>query len=108
MNIGDKGFNVTRSLHEFIATARGSDKEFCIMPLNNEGNNICMAADVPNTKDGIKNYYRHAIKFNNISGSMRIRKWLDIGKLKQVGPRFRMYLQSKRVLTATSRARVPA
>jgi hypothetical protein len=35
------------------------------------------------------------IKFNNINGSMRIRTSMDIGKLKQAGSAFRMYLQSK-------------
>jgi hypothetical protein len=37
------------------------------------------------------------IKFNNINGSMRIRTSMDIGKLKQAGSAFRMYIQSKRV-----------
>jgi hypothetical protein len=97
MKSGDAGFNVARSLKEFIAAVRESDKEFSILPLSKEGNNICRAADVPNTKDGIINYYRHVIKFNNINGSMRIRPSMDIGKLKQAGSAFRMYLQSKRV-----------
>jgi hypothetical protein len=97
MKSGYAGFNVARSLKEFIAAARESDKEFSILPLSKEGNNICRAAYVPNTKDGIGNYYRHVIKFNNINGSMRIRISMDIGKLKQAGSAFRMYLQSKRV-----------
>jgi hypothetical protein len=95
MKSGDAGFNVARSLKEFIATARESDKEFSILPLGKEGNNICRAADVPNTKDGIGKYYRHVIKFNNSNGSMRIRTSMDIGKLKQAGSAFWMYLQSK-------------
>jgi hypothetical protein len=97
MKSGDAGFNVARSLKEFIAAARESDKEFSILPLSKEGNNIFRAADVPNTKDGIGNYYRHVIKFNNINVSMRIRTSMDIGRLKQAGSAFRMYLQSKRV-----------
>jgi hypothetical protein len=97
MKSGDAGFNLARSLKEFIAAARESDKEFSILPLSKEGNNICRAADVPNTKDGIGNYYLHVIKFNNINGSMRIRTLMDIGRLKQAGSAFRMYLQSKRV-----------
>jgi hypothetical protein len=97
MKSGDAGFNVARNLKEFIVAARESDKEFSILPLSKEGNNICRAADVPNTKDGIINYYRHVIKFNNINGSMRIRTSMDIGRLKQAGSAFRMYLQSKRV-----------
>jgi hypothetical protein len=96
MKSGDAGFNLARSLKEFIAAAIESDKEFSILPLIKEGNNICRAADVPNTKEGIGHYYRHVIKFNNINGSMRIRTSMDIGRLKQAGSAFRMYLQSKR------------
>jgi hypothetical protein len=97
MKSGDAGFNVALSLKEFIAAARESDKEFSILPLRKDGNNICRAADVPNTKDGIRDYYRHVTKFNNINGSMRITTSMDIGRLKQAGSAFRMYLQSKRV-----------
>jgi hypothetical protein len=97
MKIGDKGFNVAKSMKEFIAAARESDNEFSIMPINNECDNICRATDVTNTKDGIGKYYRHVIKFNNTNGSMRIRTSMDIGKLKQAGSVFRTYLQAKRV-----------
>jgi hypothetical protein len=97
MKSGDAGFNVAWSLKGFIAAARESDKEFSILPLSKKGNNICRAADVPNTNDGIGNYYQHVIKFNNINGSMRIRTSMDIGRLQQAGSAFRMYLQSKRV-----------
>jgi hypothetical protein len=96
MKSGDAGFNIARSLKEFIAAARESDKELSILPLSKEGNNICRAEDVPNTKDGIRNYYRHVIKFNNSNGSMRIRTSMDIGRLKQAGSAFWMYFQSKR------------
>jgi hypothetical protein len=95
--IGDAGFNVARSLKEFIAAARENDKEFCILPLSKEGNNICRAANVPNTKDGIGNYYRRVININNINGSMRIRTSIYIGRLKQASSALWMYLQSKRV-----------
>jgi hypothetical protein len=64
------------------------------MPIHNEGDNLCRATDVPNTKEGIGKYYRH-IKFNNINSSIRIRTSMDIGKLKQAGSAFRMYLQAK-------------
>jgi hypothetical protein len=97
MKSGDAGFKVARSLKEFIAAARERYKEFSILPLIKEGNNICRAEDVPNTKDGIGNHYRHMIKFKNINGSMRIRTSMDIRKLKQAGSAFRVYLQSKRV-----------
>jgi hypothetical protein len=85
MKIGKNGFNVARSLKDFIASARESDKEFSITPINNEGDNLCRATDVPNTKNGIRKYYRHVIKFNNSNGSMRIRTSMDIVKLKQAG-----------------------
>jgi hypothetical protein len=97
MKIGDKGFNVAKSLKDFIAAARESDKEFSIMHINNEGDNLCRVTDVMNTKDGIGKYYRHVIKFDNINGSMRIRTSMDIGKLKQAGSAFRTYIQAKKV-----------
>jgi hypothetical protein len=97
MKISDKSFNIARSLKEFIAAARESDKEFSIMHINNEGDNLCRATDILNTKDGIGKYYQHVIKCNNINGSMRIRTSMDIGKLKQAGSEFRTYLQAKRV-----------
>jgi hypothetical protein len=97
MKIGDKSFNVEKSLKEFTAAARESDKEFSFMPIPNEGDNICRTTDVPNTKEGIGKYYRHVIKFNNINGSMRIRTSMDIIKLRQAGSAFRMNLQTKRV-----------
>jgi hypothetical protein len=67
------------------------------MPLSGIGNNLCYAADIPNSKEGIEGYYRHAIKFNNVHVSMRIRTSLDIGKLKRPGTSFRWYLDDKRV-----------
>jgi hypothetical protein len=97
MKIGNKGFNVARSLKEFIAAARESDKEFNIMPINNECDNLCRATNVSNTKDGIGKYYRHVINFNNINGTMWIRTSMDIRKLKQAGSAFRTYLRTKRV-----------
>jgi hypothetical protein len=66
--IGDKGFNVVRSLKDFIAMARESDTECSIIPLNNEGDNICRVTNLPNTKDGIGMFYHHVLKFNNING----------------------------------------
>jgi hypothetical protein len=67
------------------------------MPINNEGENLFMATNVSNTKDGIEKYYRHLIKLDNINGSMRIRTSMNIGKLKQAGSAFHTYLQAKRV-----------
>jgi hypothetical protein len=67
------------------------------MPLSGIGNNLCYAADIPNSKEGIEGRYRHTIKFNNVNGSMRICTSLDIGKLKRPGTSFRRYLDDKRV-----------
>jgi hypothetical protein len=97
MKIDDNGLNVAISLKEFIAVARERDNEFSIMPINNEGDNLCRATDVTNTKDSIGKYYRHVIKFNNINCSVRIRRSMDIGKLKQARSAFCMYLQANRV-----------
>jgi hypothetical protein len=77
--------------------ARATDEEFTLMPLSGIGNNLCYAADVPNSKEGIEGYYRHAIKFNNVNGTMRIRILLDIGKLKRPRTAFHHYLDDKRV-----------
>jgi hypothetical protein len=63
-----KGFNVARSLKQFLAAAREQDDEFTILPLSGIGNNLCISADAPNTKVGIDQYYRHEVKFNNVNG----------------------------------------
>jgi hypothetical protein len=62
--------------------ARATDEDFTLMPVSGIGNNLCYAADILNSKEGIEGYYRHAIKFNNVNGTMRILTSLDIGKLK--------------------------
>jgi hypothetical protein len=49
-----KGLNVTRALKQFLAAAREQDDEFTILPLSGIGNNLCISAAVPNTKDGIE------------------------------------------------------
>jgi hypothetical protein len=66
------------------------------MPLSGMGNNLCHEADIPNSKEGIEGYYRHAIKFNNVNGTMCIRTSLDMGKLKRPGSSFHRYLDDKR------------
>jgi hypothetical protein len=68
-----KGFNVSRALKQFIAAAREQDDEFTILPLSGIGNNLCISADVPNTKDGIEQYFCHQVKFNNVNGKLSIR-----------------------------------
>jgi hypothetical protein len=54
MKGNSKGFNVARALKKFLAAVREQDDEFTILPLSGIGNNLCISADVPNTKDGIK------------------------------------------------------
>jgi hypothetical protein len=76
---------------------RATDEQFTLIPLSGIGNNLCYPADIPNSKEGIEGYYRHAIKFNNVNGTMRIHTSLDIGKLKRPGTSFRRYLDDKRV-----------
>jgi hypothetical protein len=49
-----KVFNVARALKKFLAAERQQDNEFMILPLSGIGNNLCISADVPNTKDGIE------------------------------------------------------
>jgi hypothetical protein len=78
-----KGFNVARSLKKFLAPAREQDDEFTIIPLSGIGNNLCISADVPNTKVGIEQYFRHEVKFNNVNGRPRIGAPKDIGQLKR-------------------------
>jgi hypothetical protein len=52
-----KGFNVARGIKQFIAAARAIDKDFCLLPLGSQDNNLCIPADVPNLKEGILKYF---------------------------------------------------
>jgi hypothetical protein len=49
-----KGFNVERALKQVLAAAREQDDEFTILPLSGISKNLCISADVRNTKDGIE------------------------------------------------------
>jgi hypothetical protein len=49
-----KGFNVARGPKQFIYAARAIDKDFCLLPLGGQDNNLCIPADVPNSKEGIQ------------------------------------------------------
>jgi hypothetical protein len=49
-----KGFNVARSLKQFLAEAREQVGEFTILPLTDIGNTLHIAADILNSKDGIE------------------------------------------------------
>jgi hypothetical protein len=92
-----KGFNVARALTQFLSAAREQDDEFTILPLSGIGNNLCISADVPNTKVGIEQYFRHEVKFNNVNGKLRILASKDIGQLKGGRSKFRVYLENQRV-----------
>jgi hypothetical protein len=87
-----KGFSVARALKQFLAAAREQEHKFTILPLSGIGNNLCISADVPNTKVGIEQYFCHELKFNNINGKLRIRASKDIGQLKRERSKFRVYL----------------
>jgi hypothetical protein len=58
---------------------------------------VCISADVPNKKDGIDQYFRHEVKFNNVNGKLRIRASKDSGQLKCGRSKFRLYLENQRV-----------
>jgi hypothetical protein len=51
MTGNSKGFTVARALKQFLAAAREQDDKFTILPLSGIGNNLCISAGVPNTKD---------------------------------------------------------
>jgi hypothetical protein len=90
-----KGFNVARALKQFLAAARGKDNESTILPLSGNGNNLCISAVVPNTKDVIEQYFRHEVKFHNVNGKLRIHASKDIGQLKRGRSTFRVYLENQ-------------
>jgi hypothetical protein len=88
---------VARALKQFLAAAREQDDEFTILPLSGSGNNLCISADVPNTKVGIQQYFHHVVKFNNVNGKLRIHATKEIGQLKRGRSKFRVYLENQRV-----------
>jgi hypothetical protein len=92
-----KGFNVARVIKQFIAAARAINKDFCLLPLGGQGNNICIPADVPNYKEGILKYFRHRVSVNNVSGSIKIQTKFSISQLKHPSSTFRQYLNKERV-----------
>jgi hypothetical protein len=52
-----KGFNAARGLKQLISAARATDKDFCLLSLGGQENNLCIPADIPNTKEGIQNAF---------------------------------------------------
>jgi hypothetical protein len=72
MTGNSKGFNIARALKQFLAASREHDAEFAILPLAGIGSNLCIGADVPNSKTSIEQYFCHDVKSNNINGKLRI------------------------------------
>jgi hypothetical protein len=92
-----KGFNVARGLKQFISADRAIDKDFCLLPLGGQYNNLCIPADVPNLKEGIQKYFRHRASINNIAGSIKIQTKFSISQLNHPSSTFRQYLNKERV-----------
>jgi hypothetical protein len=90
-----KGFNVARGIKQFIAAARAIDKDFCLLPLGGQDNNLCILADVPNSKEGILKYFRHRVSVNNVAGSIKIQTKFSISQLKHLSSTFRQYLNKE-------------
>jgi hypothetical protein len=67
-----KVFNVARGIKQFISAARAIDKDFCLLPLGGQDKNLCIPADVPNSKEGIQKYFQHRVSVNNVAGSIKI------------------------------------
>jgi hypothetical protein len=97
MTGNSKGFNVARALKQFLAEAREQDEELTILPLAGIGNNLCIGADIQNSKTGIEQYFRHRVKFNNTNGKLRIRTSQGLGQIKSGRSKFGVYLEQKRV-----------
>jgi hypothetical protein len=92
-----KVFNVTRGIKQFIAAARAIDKEFCLLHLGGQDNNLSIPAGVPNSKEGIQKYFRHRVSLNNIIGSIKIQTKFSISQLKHPSSTFCKYLNKERV-----------
>jgi hypothetical protein len=92
-----KGFNAARGIKQFIAAARAIDKDFCLLPLGGQYNNLCIPADVPSSKEGILKYFRHRVSVNNVAGSIKIQTKFSISQFKHPSSTFRQYLNKERV-----------
>jgi hypothetical protein len=92
-----KGFNVERGIKHFIAASRAIDKDFFLLPLGGQDSNLCIPADIPNSKEGIHKYFRHRVSVNNVAGSIKIQTKFSISQLKHPSSTFRQYLNKERV-----------
>jgi hypothetical protein len=57
MTGNSKGFNVAQAIKQSLAAAREQDGEFTILPLAGIGNNLCIGADVPNSKAALNSIF---------------------------------------------------
>jgi hypothetical protein len=87
-----KGFNVARGIKQFIAAARAIDKDFCLLLLGGQDNNLFIPVDVSNSKEGILKYFRHRVSFNNVAGSIKIQTKFSISQLKHPSSTLHQYL----------------
>jgi hypothetical protein len=92
-----KGFNVARGLRQFISAAHAIDKDFCLLPLGGQDNNLCIPTCVPNSKEGIKKYFRHRVSINNVAGSIKIQTKFSFSQFQHPSSTFRQYLNKERV-----------
>jgi hypothetical protein len=92
-----KGLNVARGLKQLISPARAINKDCCFLPLGFQDNNLCIPADVPNSKKGIQKYFHHRVSFNNAAGSIKIQTKFLISQLKHPSSTFGQYLNKERV-----------
>jgi hypothetical protein len=90
-----KGFNVARWIKKFITADRAIDKDFCLLPIGGQDNNLCIPEDVPNSKVGIQKYFRHRVSVNNVAGSIKIQIHFSISKLKHPSSTFQQYLNKE-------------
>jgi hypothetical protein len=92
-----EGFIVARGLKQFISAARVVDKDFCLLPLGGQDNNLCIRADMPNSKEGIHKYFRHRVSINNVAGIINIQNKFSFSRLKHPSSTFQQYLNKEKV-----------
>jgi hypothetical protein len=83
-----KGFNVAQGITQFIAADLSIDKDFCLLPIGGQDNNLCIPTDVPTSKEGIQQYFRHRVSVNNVAGSIKIQTKFSISQLKHLSSTF--------------------
>jgi hypothetical protein len=58
--------NVAILLKRFMAFAKQTDPDFCIEPLNGQGQCISNPSNIPTYKDGMEIYYQHRVVTDGI------------------------------------------